>query len=122
MDVKLLIKMHILDMPISSVLSIKATSDTNMDMVKPILEIRETINTQVQFSSLGFFDNPIKLLIYVNNMIPSGFPIKSPRYIPKNIVGYLARFKLESILTPVLEKANNGIIIRLLKILKYFLI
>lgn len=37
-------------------------------------------------------------------MTPSGFPIKSPRYIPKNIVGYLARFKLESILTPVLEK------------------
>ena len=83
MDVKLLIKIHILAMPISSVLPIKATSDTNIDMVKPILDIRETINTQVQFSSLGFFDNPIKLLIYVNNIIPNGFPIKSPRYIPK---------------------------------------
>lgn len=120
-EVKLLIKMHILDILISSILPTKATSDTNMDMVKPILETSETIKTDVQFNSVGFFDSPIKLLKYVNNIIPSGFPIKRPKYIPKNIVGYLDKSKLELILIPVLENANKGIIIKLLKILKNFL-
>lgn len=54
MDVKLLIKINTLDIPISSVLPIKATSDTNIDMAKRILEIRETINTQIKFTSLVF--------------------------------------------------------------------
>lgn len=93
-DIKLVINMYIRDVYISSIFPIKATSDTNMDIVKPMLEIRETTNTDVQFNSLGFFDNPNKLLTYVNNIIPNGFPIKSPKYIPKNTVGYLVILKL----------------------------
>ena len=114
MDIKLVIKIQILEMPINSMSPRKATSDTKIDMVNPTPAIKETKKIDVQFKSLGFLANPRKLKIEVNNIIPSGLPISNPKYIPRNTVGNFAILKLEFMLIPVFEKANIGIIKRLL--------
>ena len=78
-EVKLVIKIKILDIAINSQLPAKATSDTKIDMVNPTLQIRETKNMEVQVKSFGFFVIPSKLNKYVKSIIPSGFPISNPR-------------------------------------------
>ena len=132
MEVKLVIKMQILAMAISSSLLIKAISETKMDMVKPMLQMILLVvrnlwrnyklnlkmiddkKIEVQFKSWGFLVMPRRLLKYVKRIIPRGLPKSKPKYIPKNTVGKLVKFKLLLMEIPVLAKAKRGIIIKLL--------
>ena len=114
MEVKLVIKMQILAMAISSSLLIKAISETKMDMVKPMIQMIDDKKIEVQFKSWGFLVMPRRLLKYVKRIIPRGLPKSKPKYIPKNTVGKLVKFKLLLMEIPVLAKAKRGIIIKLL--------
>ena len=79
MEEKLVINIETLEIPINSSFPIKATSDTNIDMVKPILDIKDTKNIETHLKSLGFFVIPNKSLKYVKIIIPEGFPSNRPR-------------------------------------------
>ena len=101
-------KIDIFDAFNSSKAPLKASSDTNIDIVNPIPARTETANTSNQLALFGFLVIPTKLAMYVNAIIPIGFPMTNPKTIPV-IRGYSLNKFIEPLkFTPVLANANKG--------------
>ena len=98
-------------------LFINASSDINIDIVNPIPAINETKNTATQLILLGLrlyliYAHPKKL----KSIIPKGLPKQRAKIIPiyKLETSELNIFILDDNVSPVLAKANKGIINKLL--------
>ena len=106
-DIMDALKIDIFDAFNSSAIPLKASSETNIDIVNPIPARIETAKTSNQLALFGFLVIPNKLAIYVNVIIPIGFPTTNPITIPI-ISGYSLNKSIDPLkFIPVLEKAKS---------------